>query len=556
MAPMNASMLSQPMQRLDPQRDKAPGGPVAKAPTSGARNSLDYGLPTEDDIRRARVEDEVLGRIGGFFTALGGGTPHRRNRAGELRQERMQGLQQRMGVKQQDRQEQRQAQTDELAQRRLDAQVARDERRMDLQDRQLQALTGYRQATLDQMAPVRQAQAVSGQARAEQTQLRTGQLRSQQEQEDSADSPLARARRSVVIDRIQALRRTGSEGLSAEMQQRYSDENLQRMTARELGEIVHGLPRVSIRDTRSRAGSAGGGGHGGGGGRSSAGVQAVVAAGRARLQRGVESGRIDQETADQLLEGLDSPNRQVRTEVTAAINSLVGGRGGSGAGAAPEGGTEIIDGVVAHVGEIGANDRNQLRLHLRNQGRMLGSIRRLSDIYRQYGAGGVLSPEARARVQPEMINLMGIVAQVGGMGVINENEVPRIRAALQDPTAAGTQVLGTYLAGVGQWERGMVDEITSDLSSMGVEDDGIQRAIQWAQSGRMPGGSVHHRSGGESQGGEQASGGAQPQQRQAARGRLLDRNGRDVIGFAVPESDPRVQLLMGAGSGYTFQRSQ
>lgn len=146
---------------------------------------------------------------------------------------------------------------------------------------------------------------------------------------------------------------------------------------------------------------------------------------------------------------------------------------------------EILPGVHATVA-VSQGEAQEIRRSFSQAGSAIANLTNLEGIAEEGGAGGVFSPAQRASVTPRLTVGRGMVAQLGNTGIINPSEVPAINAALPNPNELEQMTLGTFSQRVRAWRGLLEDNVRASLSTRGVDDAGVARAIQILRTGRIP----------------------------------------------------------------------
>jgi hypothetical protein len=413
-----------------PAGEGAPQAGKGAKPAMAPPGRMDEGLPSQGDIDRERGLDVLRGIFGGIGNALlvgsGRAPMPMRSGADRLREEREQGLtraraEKRQAIEDQDARRDAEA-AQSLARERLTQQAAERAGSRDIQARGLAVqergmeLQGRR---LDMQQATAEEERAAARAELARRAAEAG-------QRDDAASPLSQSYQQALRTRIATYRSTGNTQLADSLERLFPADRLSQMPASSLETVLGrtgGLPQVH---TRGRAGGGGGGG------------------GAAR-------------TADPAAE-----LRRARAEA-----DLADAREGE----------EILPGVRARLTDRGEAPR--IREGFARAAGQAASLQRVGEIGRRYGGvSAAISREAQAALVPELTQLRGMVAEIGGTGVINPSEVPTINAALPNPAELQQMTFGTFDARLSQWRRSVEDRMRANLDSRGVSEAGIQRAIR------------------------------------------------------------------------------
>lgn len=183
-----------------------------------------------------------------------------------------------------------------------------------------------------------------------------------------------------------------------------------------------------------------------------------------------------------------------RRDAIEELGTRAPGRGASGAGG--EVGTEILPGIRSPI-HMPASEARGLRDGIAEAGASAANIRGLASVHERYGGlGARISREAQAEIVPRLTIARAMVASMGGTGVINPTEVPNINAALPDPGDLTSMTFGTFNSRMRTWQDLLESKVRAKLASRGVDDAGINRAIQIIRTGSFSSGGD---SGGSSQ---------------------------------------------------------
>ncbi len=282
-------------------------------------------------------------------------------------------------------------------------------------------------------------------------------LRAREQDPASRESEIARGQFLGLVDAQEPSRR-------ARFAQAIPQDRLATMSAAEL------RPLISTISVHRERGTAGGGGGGN------------PAARAARAQ-----------TREQLVTAYMGRTGASREEATAAVgalgdtraaaalttDALARGRSEAAAEEAPE---EILPGVQAGLtlspGE-GRAARDRLMTY-RDGYRALNAIDELS---RRYGAGAMANPALLAEIEPQLVTLRAMVAQIQGTGIINPGERPLIDATLPDLGSFSGWTLGRIAGAMRGWRARLDGASSSLLESRGVSPDGITAGLHFLHTG-------------------------------------------------------------------------
>jgi len=447
----------------------APPSP-ASAPAPKVMDAADEGphLITDSDIGDARLRDglrEIPSRIGRALRAYAGRPQPGRgpSEASQLEaRQRSQGETLRQTKASQEQSRLRAEALDERRAGRDAAQAAQAEQR--------EAERARRDAELG-LAERRTAayEDAQGSLSADRQARRAAAEQAVEEQRDPRSS-LAEARRIEYREAMELARSQLGDQFAARVG--VSDEQLDGMSAQQIERLLAPLSRIGIRGRRA------GSGHGGGATRQGL-VQAYVEAGGDERAAAAMSSR-------QLAAAVETRGRE------AARHS------------GPEGGVQILPGVYASV-DINDAEASRIRDGFAVAQGQMASLRRVLEIQGQHSGADALTPDARARLIPELTLMRGMVATLGNTGTINEGEVPTINAALPNPAELEQMSFGTFQARLGQWRRAIEDSVRGRLGARGVPQDQIERAIGALWSGSWSAG------GGGGGGGGRAEAGGSPE---------------------------------------------
>jgi len=148
---------------------------------------------------------------------------------------------------------------------------------------------------------------------------------------------------------------------------------------------------------------------------------------------------------------------------------------------------EIAPGVRSSV-TLSQPEIRSARHDLSEASRGIAAIGEMRRIAAQYGAAGVITPEARQRINAALMPLRALAAQTQGTGVINPSEVPVINAALANPASLSQTTFGTFAAAAEQWERSIENRLRGGMRGLGVDEEGIAAALAQARRGIRGGG--------------------------------------------------------------------
>lgn len=263
----------------------------------------------------------------------------------------------------------------------------------------------------------------------------------------SPESAAARAQFTATMDTLPA-------SMRSRLGEAFPQDRLAGMSAAELDAPMR---RIAAFRERGTAGASTGGG-----GQATATRAALIRAYRER------TGASEEEATAAV--GALGSQRAASALTTDAL-----ARGRAEARAQTEG-EEILPGVRAGV-DLSPGEARGLRDGFASMRTSLENMRAVDGIARRYGAGGVISPEARAEMRPRLVTLRAMVAQMGNTGVINPTEVPTINAALPNPTDAEQMTVGDFNAQLTAWRSQLEASVRSGLVARGVDEDGVRAAM-------------------------------------------------------------------------------
>ena len=211
----------------------------------------------------------------------------------------------------------------------------------------------------------------------------------------------------------------------------------------------------------------GGGGSGGGGGSRDALVQQYMSAGMSEEDARARVAAL----------GATGARAELRTMATEERRGTEDASGGE----------EILPGVCAGI-DLGTGEGRALRTRAntyRDGYRALGEVEALLN---RYGAETIINPEIQAELQPAMVTLLAMVAQIQNTGVINPTERPLIEATLPDPSSLTGMSLGRVSGALRGWRRRLDGAASSLMETAGVDEEGLNAGLAWLHSGlRAPG---------------------------------------------------------------------
>lgn len=147
-------------------------------------------------------------------------------------------------------------------------------------------------------------------------------------------------------------------------------------------------------------------------------------------------------------------------------------------------GQEIFAGVRAGV-DIGAPEAARLRTGFGKVARAYRDFDAIERIVR--GAPGLdvrINRQAAAQLRTRLLGPRGLAASMQGSGVINENELPVLNAALPDPSELESMTFGTFQAQMDEWKAKLEEEVMSELFTRNVDEAGVARVISALRAGR------------------------------------------------------------------------
>lgn len=440
-----AAALANPIAAAPPPQPAAASNPAAPA-VSAAR--LDDGLPSESEIAGAR-DNPVMGFLHSLQNGLRGalGRPARDYgaRADELAQERRTGLTQRMAGKATDRRADaaasttaaRQSRQDELAQQGLalrERSVSAQEAMTPARIAQTEAQTAHTQAQTQHTVTVDEIAAGSRADR------------------ESPTSALSRGAQNGVEARLALL----PESRQRAIREALGGRNISTMSAAELEPVLRSITQgVGIRGT--------GGGSGGG--------ETVESLAQQYVDHGIAR-TTEEATATIRALGVQSARARLASRIDE--QTVAPARTGDSSGH----GRAILPGVYADPElNIGDVEARAIRTDLTHGAQQLSALSRLDEIGQEYGRTGVLSPTAESEAVAARSTMMAMVAQLEGSGIIGPGDLPRIQAAIPNPTDSAQAVLGTMPARIRGFRTAIEDSARRQLLVRGVAEDSIDSAI-------------------------------------------------------------------------------
>lgn len=298
---------------------------------------------------------------------------------------------------------------------------------------------------------------------------RTAELDEARRLPESDESARAREAFSMMVSGLPA---TVREALGA------TDERLAELSAEEIEDLEARIPSY-VRHALGRGRGAAGAG-GGGAGRSAM-LDQLVSAGVASTP----------EEAEGLLSALGTSG--ARTLLRDAIDE------GTGREAGRDEGLDLVPGVP--MSDITTySDPTTIRAvrdrlgAYREGSRALGEIETLLE---GRGAESVVNPALLAEIEPSLVALRSMVAQIQGTGVINPGERPLIDATLPDASSIAGWTLGRVAATFRGWRRRLEGATSSALEGLGVSDESIEGGLDYVRSGGGAARARRHRAAGE-----------------------------------------------------------
>jgi hypothetical protein len=443
---------------LDVMAGKPPRD-AARDEAAGPLPTLDEGLPTEGEIQTARdwdVPRSILRSLqNGLLGAIGRPRREYEGEGDALQAQRDEGMLDRTRAK---GTQHRQEVADAASAEQRAAQEARAQEGLDIRREGLDVQRSRVEAQREATDALTQQRTASAQHTATLDEI----ARASRADREDPTSPISQGAQNAVRASLAALPQSMRERLTA------SIGDVSTMSAAELEGVVRRLQTIGVRGT--------GGGSGTGTGPASSGTLAQTL-----VDRGIAS---SPEEAAQLLETIGG--RGVRQAIQQDIAPAARARTGT-----DEQGDEILPGVRAGL-ELPAGRLRSMQDRLttyRDGARALGEIETLLG---GHGAGTVINPALLAEIEPSLVTLRAMVAQIQGTGIINPGERPLIDATLPDPSSLSGWTLGRLAAAMRGWRRRLDGATSSVLESAGVDDEGIDRGVQYMHGHRSP--SVRHSS--------------------------------------------------------------
>ena len=444
----------------DDESAEEPGGmelaAPSKTPDAGDPSMrLDAGLPTDAEIGGATALDALrfpLHALGaGFSAAAGRSSSPFRSIAGPMREARSEGIEGRLEAKGENSMATRRAAEESAAAERL-ATIRREPTDLDREREANRAAEASRSAELRARGLDITERGLTDRAAAGEAERSA---ESAMRDPASGESERARARLSAELDamasspRLRAVADAVRGSLDT-----MSAEDVQRLESSQL-----------LRPFLGRG--VGGGGSGGGGGSRDALVQQYMSAGMSEEDARARVAAL----------GATGARAELRTMATEERRGTEDASGGE----------EILPGVRAGI-DLGTGEGRALRTRAntyRDGYRALGEVEALLN---RYGAETIINPEIQAELQPAMVTLLAMVAQIQNTGVINPTERPLIEATLPDPSSLTGMSLGRVSGALRGWRRRLDGAASSLMETAGVDEEGLNAGLAWLHSGlRAPG---------------------------------------------------------------------
>ena len=449
----------------------SPYAPPAKVPTRPGEDpmALDAGLPTEDDIRGARVGDAVrrpFAVLGNAILAAYGRAPHSLPSSGaRLEDERREGIRNRTAAKGATAAADRRAGMEAAAAERLaqirntpselevaaearrtadaERRAAIDTRRLDIDERRVEGTEAERaREAADRDARVNPASDLS----------RAAQARLRMELDAMSTSPRLR----VVADAF----REGLDGMSVADVERIESSSLLRPFLNRDG------------------GSGSGGGAVGAAGMSRADRAEVLI--RAAVERGMEE---DVARATLASLGAEAFSRSILGDAMMTHRADATARRRADATAAAN---EVIPGVPARAGiDLGAPEARGIRQRVERYRDGWIALNEIDRIAREHGAAAVVTPEIRAEIEPYMLSLISLGAAVQNSGTLNAGERPIIEATLPDPSSLEGTTLGGFTGSLRGWRNRLRQATGAAISVVAPGARNREAAEYWLTTGEV-----------------------------------------------------------------------
>lgn len=270
---------------------------------------------------------------------------------------------------------------------------------------------------------------------------------------DSPESATARAQYLALVDTL-------PQGMRGRLMQAIPPERVETMSAAELR-----APTARIQAFRER-GTAGA--SGGGSGQAAATRAALIRAYRERTG-------VSEEEAAAAVSALGSQ----RAAGALTTDALARGRAEA---ASEEDEEEILPGVVPGIA-LSPGEGRAIRDRMVTYRDGYRALSAIEDVIAQRGPGTMASPEALAEIEPNLVTLRAMVAQIQGTGIINPGERPLIDATLPDPGSLSGWTLGRIAGAMRGWRSRLDTATRSIFESRGVDGEGLERARRFLTSG-------------------------------------------------------------------------
>lgn len=271
---------------------------------------------------------------------------------------------------------------------------------------------------------------------------------------ESPESAAARAQYLALVDTL-------PHGMRSRLMQSIPPERIETMSAAELR-----APTARIQAFRER-GTAGA--TSGGGGRAAATREALVRAYRERTGA-------SEEEAVAAVAALGAQ----RAASALTTDALSRGRAAERAHTERE---EILPGVYAGI-DLSPGEGRAARDRLMTYRDGYRALTDIEQTIRRHGPSTIASPAILAEIEPSLVSLRAMVAQIQGTGIINPGERPLIDATLPDPSSLSGWTLGRIQGAMRGWRSRLEGATDSLLSSRGVEEDGRAEALRYMRTGR------------------------------------------------------------------------
>ena len=459
----------------DPVRARLGGKPPADAAreaASGPLPRLDAGLPTEAEIASHR-DDPFMSILHGLQNGLLGAIGRPRRDFGEqadaLAAERRTGLRAAMAGKAGERASDRtamataehQAEQTDIVRQRLGLQ-ARD--------------TAARERTADALTPARVAQI---QAQTGDTIEHTTGATEARTEADDPQSPQSVGTREGIETRLGEMLPADRERVLAA-----NPDLLARLPTMPQSALAPILASLPASPGHAAAGRRAGGGGGGGGTLTGARRDSVLEEMQAVLPGTSATGHMTLAEAERHLANVGYRGaRGVSAELHAHGARSSAGESVTERMASAR--TEIMPGVFRTVQASPTEDAG-LRTAFRTYSASSDAIATMERVAREHGRATAISPAASAEMAAARSALMALDAQVEHSGVINEAAVPRISAAIPDPSTWTAATFGTLPLAARAWREALRSQVDAAAHTYGIDGAGYHSAVAISEGRQSP----------------------------------------------------------------------